>query len=73
MPRLFEALTQLVPHTTPQAVCSVLLDRFNISPLSFNISTREFSLLASPPKVSPEKSLVKWSQLYLLIDFDSHS
>lgn len=37
-------------------VFSVLIGRFNISPLSVNISTTEFSLLASPPKVNLENT-----------------
>lgn len=34
------------------------IGRFNISPLSVNISTTEFSLLATPPKVKPDINYV---------------
>lgn len=38
------------------SVIFVFIDRFNISPLSVNVSTTEFSLLATPPKVNPENT-----------------
>uniref|UniRef100_G3PX51 Transmembrane 131 like n=1 Tax=Gasterosteus aculeatus aculeatus TaxID=481459 RepID=G3PX51_GASAC len=37
-------------YPAPLEALDLLTKWFNISPLSFNISTREFSLLASPPK-----------------------
>ncbi|XP_037328273.2 transmembrane protein 131-like isoform X1 [Pungitius pungitius] len=37
-------------YPAPLEALDLLAKWFNISPLSFNISTREFSLLASPPK-----------------------
>lgn len=50
-------------HTFLEMICqpvfSVLIGRFNISPLSVNISTTEFALLASPPKVNLENAPVK--------------
>lgn len=49
------SIAQRCSSTSLWLICQTLLiGRFNISPLSVNISTTEFSLLASPLKVIPE-------------------
>lgn len=43
--------------------------RFNNSPLSVNISTSEFTLLASPPKVNPCFCVLNFPSRYLLFSW----
>lgn len=51
------SIAQRCSSTSLWLICQTLLiGRFNISPLSVNISTTEFSLLASPLKVIPENA-----------------
>lgn len=51
------SIAQRCSSTSLWLICQTLLiGRFNISPLSVNISTTEFSLLASPLKVIPENT-----------------
>ncbi|KAM8878439.1 transmembrane protein 131-like isoform 2-T2 [Spinachia spinachia] len=55
-------------YPAPLEALDLLTKWFNISPLSFNISTREFSLLASPPKAGGNvKAITGQAVLRLLL------